>query len=47
MRYADLLIRPRPEGVGLLEFHQLEAGRAAALEALEHAPACLFGASPS
>jgi NTE family protein len=40
-----------PRGVGLLEFHQLdaarEAGRAAALEALEHAPACLFGATPS
>lgn len=38
-RHADLVIKPRPEGVGLLEFHQLdtarEAGRTAALEALE------------
>ena len=45
-RYADLVIRPRAEGVGLLEFHQLdaarEAGRAAAREALERAPAGLF-----
>jgi predicted acylesterase/phospholipase RssA len=45
-RYADLLIKPRPEGVGLLEFHQLdtarEAGRVAAREALERAPAGLF-----
>src|SRR5215831_3265762 len=48
-RHADLLIRPRPEGVGLLEFHQLdtarEAGRVAAREALERASACLFAAS--
>ena len=48
-RYADLMIRPRAEGVGLLEFHQLdmarEAGRAAAREALERTPAGLF-ASP-
>jgi NTE family protein len=33
------VIKPRPDGVGLLEFHQLdvarEAGRAAAREALE------------
>jgi NTE family protein len=40
-RHADLVIRPRPHGVGLLEFHQLdaarEAGRLAALEALESA----------
>jgi len=47
-RHADLVIRPRPEGVGLLEFHQLdnarEAGRAAAREALERAPAGLFAA---
>jgi NTE family protein len=46
--YADLVIKPRPEGVGLLEFHQLdtarEAGRAAAREALERAPAGLFAA---
>jgi predicted acylesterase/phospholipase RssA/CRP-like cAMP-binding protein len=46
-QYADLVIRPRPEGVGLLEFHQLdaarEAGRTAAAEALEHAPPILFG----
>jgi NTE family protein len=38
-RHADLLIKPRAEGVGLLEFHQLdtarEAGRVAAREALE------------
>ncbi|HEY1591134.1 MAG TPA: DHA2 family efflux MFS transporter permease subunit [Solirubrobacteraceae bacterium] len=42
-RHADLVITPRPDGVGLLEFHQLdaarEAGRAAAREALESAPA--------
>jgi predicted acylesterase/phospholipase RssA len=41
-RHADLLIKPRAEGVGLLEFHQLdtarEAGRVAAREALEQAP---------
>jgi predicted acylesterase/phospholipase RssA len=45
-RHADLVIKPRAEGVGLLEFHQLdaarEAGRKAALEALERAPAALF-----
>jgi NTE family protein len=38
-RHADLVIKPRAEGVGLLEFHQLdaarEAGRTAAREALE------------
>jgi NTE family protein len=38
-RHADLVIKPRAEGVGLFEFHQLdaarEAGRTAALEALE------------
>jgi NTE family protein len=37
--HADLTIKPRAEGVGLLEFHQLdvarESGRAAAREALE------------
>ena len=45
-RHADLVIAPRPEGVGLLEFHQIdaarEAGRAAAREALGSAPAGLF-----
>lgn len=44
--HADVVIKPRAEGVGLLEFHQLdtarEAGRAAAREALEEAPAALF-----
>lgn len=38
-RHAAMVIRPRPEGIGLLEFHQLdaarEAGRIAAQEALE------------
>ncbi len=50
-RHADLLITPRTDGVGLLEFHQLdaarEAGRAAAREALESAPAALFGVAPA
>jgi NTE family protein len=45
-RHADLVIKPRAEGVGLLEFHQLdaarEAGRAAAREALEATPAVLW-----
>jgi NTE family protein len=45
-RHADLVIKPRAEGVGLLEFHQLdaarEAGRVAAVSALEQAPAGLF-----
>ena len=45
-RHADLVIRPRTEGVGLLEFHQLdtarEAGREAAREALERAPTSLI-----
>jgi NTE family protein len=40
--YADLVIKPRAEGVGLFEFHQLdaarEAGRAAARQALESMP---------
>jgi predicted acylesterase/phospholipase RssA len=44
-QHADLVIRPQAEGVGLLEFGQLdaarEAGRAAAREALEWAPAGL------
>lgn len=47
-RHADLTIKPRAEGVGLLEFHQLdaarEAGRIAAREALAGAPVELFGA---
>ena len=37
--HADRTIKPRAEGAGLLEFHQLdvarESGRAAAREALE------------
>ena len=45
-RHADLVIKPRTEGVGLLEFHQLdtarEAGRAAARQALEQTPARLI-----
>ena len=40
-RHADMVIRPRVEGVGLLEFHQLDAarqaGRVAAQQALENA----------
>jgi len=44
-RHADLVIRPRAAGVGLLDFGQLdtarEAGRAAAREALERAPVSL------
>jgi predicted acylesterase/phospholipase RssA len=44
-QHADLVISPRAEGVGLLEFGQLdaarEAGRRAAREALERAPAGL------
>jgi predicted acylesterase/phospholipase RssA/CRP-like cAMP-binding protein/MFS family permease len=47
-RHADLVIRPRAEGVGLLEFNQLdtarEAGRTAARAALERASADLFAA---
>ncbi|HEX6586655.1 MAG TPA: DHA2 family efflux MFS transporter permease subunit [Solirubrobacterales bacterium] len=46
-RHADWTITPRSEGVGLLEFHQLdqarEAGRAAAREALESVPKSLVG----
>ena len=42
-RHADLVIKPRAEGVGLLEFHQLdtarEAGRIAARQALERVSA--------
>jgi len=45
-RHADLVIRPRAQGIGLLEFHQLdtarEAGRMAAREALERAPGGLL-----
>jgi predicted acylesterase/phospholipase RssA len=47
-RRADLVIRPQAGGVGLLEFHQLdaarEAGRVAARKALERASAGLFAA---
>ena len=46
-RHADLTIGVRVSGVGLLEFHQIdaarEAGRQAALAALEDAPAWLLG----
>jgi NTE family protein len=46
-RHADWTITPRSEGVGLLEFHQLdqarEAGRAAAREALENVPKSIVG----
>jgi predicted acylesterase/phospholipase RssA/CRP-like cAMP-binding protein len=46
-RHADLVIEPRNPGVGLLEWHQIDAavaaGRAAAREALANAPASLFG----
>jgi EmrB/QacA subfamily drug resistance transporter len=45
-RYADLVIEPVDQGVGLLEFHQLdaarEAGREAARAALVNAPDSLF-----
>jgi len=48
-RHADLVIKPRAEGVGLLGFDQLdiarEAGRAAAREALKRAPAGLVAPS--
>ncbi len=44
--HADLTINPRAEGVGLLEFHQLdvarEAGRVSARDALERAPTWLL-----
>ena len=46
-RHADLLIKPQAEGVGLLEFHQLEAaveaGRTAARQTLEQTAGALFG----
>jgi predicted acylesterase/phospholipase RssA len=45
-RHADVVIRPRTDGVGLLEFHQLdtarEAGRVAARQALDQAPSKLW-----
>jgi NTE family protein len=45
-RHAKLVITPRAEGVGLLEFHQLDtaraAGRAAAQAALQNATTDLF-----
>ena len=45
--FADVLIRPDFEGVGILEFHMLdqmrESGRRAAATALEVAPAAIFG----
>jgi predicted acylesterase/phospholipase RssA len=50
-RHADIVIRPRPEGVGLLEFHQLDAarqaGRSAARETLDRGIADLFRARRS
>lgn len=46
-RYADLVITPEDQGVGFLEFHQIdrlrEAGRRAAHDALATAPAHIFG----
>lgn len=46
-RHADLVITPAGEGIGLLEFHQIdraiESGRRAAHEALDGAPGHLFG----
>ncbi len=46
-RHAQLIIKPHSAGIGLLEFHQLdaarEAGRAAAREVLADAPAFLRG----
>jgi len=45
-RHADVVIKPRPDGVGLLEFHQIdaarEAGRVAAREALETGLPAIF-----
>jgi EmrB/QacA subfamily drug resistance transporter len=50
-RLADMTIRVRVPGVGLLEFHQIdaarEAGRQAATAALEDAPAWLLGDQPA
>jgi NTE family protein len=49
-RHADETIRVRVEGVGLLEFHQIDqaraAGRRAATAALEDAPEWLTGGRP-
>ena len=46
-RHADWTIVPRDPGIGLFEFHQIdaarEAGRAAAREALGGAPPTIFG----
>jgi len=46
-KHANLVIEPRSPGVGLLEFHQIdaavEAGRRATQAALEASPAELFG----
>ncbi len=46
-RHADLVIEPRVEGIGLLEWKRIEemraAGRAAAKEALEKAPVSVTG----
>jgi NTE family protein len=45
--FADVLVRPDFDGVGILEFHMLdelrESGRRAAAKALEDAPASIFG----
>jgi predicted acylesterase/phospholipase RssA len=45
--FADVLIRPDHEGIGILEFHMLDrmraAGRRAAAEALAAAPPSVFG----
>jgi predicted acylesterase/phospholipase RssA len=50
-RYADLTLPIRVPGVGLLEFHQIdvarEAGRRAAIAALEDPPEWLLGATPT
>jgi NTE family protein len=49
-RHADLVIQPSLQGVGLLDWRQLdrvtEAGRAAARQLLEDPPAWLFGGTP-
>lgn len=45
--FADVLVRPDFDGVGILEFHMIDhlrdAGRRAASQALEHAPDSIFG----
>jgi predicted acylesterase/phospholipase RssA len=47
-RHADLVIAPRVEGIGLLEWKRIEemrtAGRTAAADALAAAPASITGA---